>query len=61
MIDDSLNPGKRVSIHPGTIILENHGPGGKAEEIQGEGKEPQTRLMGPIKHGTTSGPTGPWA
>ena len=29
MIDDSLSPGKRVSIHPGTTMLEKHGLGKK--------------------------------
>ena len=63
MIDDSISLGKRVSIHPGTAILEKHGPGEKEEEIENREKEKNLRpdYQGSIRHGTTSGPTGTWA
>ena len=43
MIDDGLSPGKRVSIHPSTTMLEKHGPGEKEEEIQNNEKEKNLR------------------
>ena len=49
MIDDCQSLSKRVSTHPGTSMLEKHGPGGKAEEIQDQEKEKnlKTRLAWP--------------
>ena len=43
MMNDCQSPSKGVSIHPGTTILEKHGPGGKEEEIPNSEKEKNLR------------------